>query len=52
MLADLPAALADEPEATSAGIGSAAAWVETALTALFAVTAVVFISFLAVITNL
>jgi len=53
MSTDLPAALANEAAATAAEVQSArGVWVETALSVLFAAAAVLFVSFLAVVTGL
>jgi hypothetical protein len=53
MATDMPAALIDEPAQPVAETAAPTpAWAETALTALFAAAAVLFISFVAVITGL
>jgi hypothetical protein len=53
MSTDLPAALADEAKATDVAARSGlGAWVETALSVLFTVTAVLLVSFVAVVTSL
>jgi hypothetical protein len=53
MSTDMPAALVDEPAETVAEAPPAAnEWAETALTVLFTAAAVLFVSFLAVVTGL
>jgi hypothetical protein len=53
MSTDVPAALADQPAETVVEVPSAAGeWVETALTVLFTAAAVLFVSFVAVVTGL
>jgi hypothetical protein len=53
MSTDTPAALADQPVEAAAGSQSATSeWAETALTVLFTAAAVLFVSFLAVVTGL
>jgi hypothetical protein len=53
MSTDMPAALVDEPAETAAEAPPAAnEWAETALTVLFTAAAVLFVSFLAVVTGL
>ena len=53
MPANIPAAFADEAaETTTQPQSTAATWIETALTAAFAVAAVLFVSFFAVVTGL
>ena len=53
MSIDAPAALDSEPAETAAKAGqTASGWVETTLTVMFAAAAVLFVSFLAVVTGL
>jgi hypothetical protein len=53
MLSDTPAALPAEPvETTAEAAAPIARWGETALTVMFTVAAVLFVSFLAVVTGL
>lgn len=53
MSAELPAALTDQPaEAAAEDAPNKNEWVETALTAMFTAAAVLFVSFLAVVTGL
>ena len=53
MSTDMPAALATEPAETAVETPSATSeWAETALTVLFAAAAVLFVSFLAVVTGI
>jgi len=53
MPADIPAALDDQPAETEVETKAAAsAWAETALTVLFTAAAVLFVSFLAVVSGL
>jgi hypothetical protein len=53
MSTDMPAALASEAaEATAESQSAPAAWIETALTVVFTAAAVLFVSFLAVVTGL
>jgi hypothetical protein len=54
MPSDVPTALADQPAEAVAETEPAATgdWVETALTVLFTAAAVMFVSFLAVVTGL
>jgi hypothetical protein len=50
---DMPAALEEQPAQASAQVQPArSAWAETALTALFAAAAILFVSFVAVVTGL
>ena len=53
MSSNTPAALAAEPVETTAGsVALISQWGEMALTVMFALTAVLFVSFLAVVTGL
>ena len=53
MSTDMPAALVDEPAETVAeALPATNEWAETALTVLFTAAAVLFVSFLAVVTGL
>ena len=53
MSTDMPAALGDEPaEAAIETAPVAGAWAETALTVMFTAAAVLFVSFIAVVTGL
>jgi hypothetical protein len=53
MSTDIPAALAAEPAETAAEVPAATSeWAETALTILFTAAAVLFVSFLAVVTGI
>lgn len=53
MSMDMPAAFEDESVKTAPGAPSTpAAWVETALAVLFAASAVLFVSFVAVVTGI
>jgi hypothetical protein len=53
MSTDMPAALATEPAETAVEAPSATSeWAETALTVLFTAAAVLFVSFLAVVTGI
>jgi hypothetical protein len=53
MLSDMPAAVSAEPAQSAAEIKPAISeWGETALTEMFTLTAVLFVSFLAVVTGL
>jgi xanthine/uracil/vitamin C permease (AzgA family) len=53
MSIDMPAALATEPAETVVEVPSATSeWAETALTVLFTAVAVLFVSFLAVVTGI
>jgi hypothetical protein len=51
MLSDIPAAFTAEP-AETAGQSAIGAWAEMALTVMFTLAAVLFVSFLAVVTGL
>jgi hypothetical protein len=51
MSTDVPAALVDEPAETETPAATSE-WAETALTVLFTAAAVLFVSFLAVVTGL
>jgi hypothetical protein len=52
MSTDTPAALVNEPETAIVQTTSFSQWAETALTVLFTAAAVLFVSFLAVVTGL
>ena len=53
MSTDLPAAPVDRPaEAVAESVSKKTQWAETALTVLFTASAVLFVSFLAVVTGL
>jgi hypothetical protein len=52
MSTDTPVALASEPEHAVVRSGSFGEWAETALTVMFTAAAVLFVSFLAVVTGL
>jgi hypothetical protein len=53
MSTDMPAALVEDPaEAVAEAPSATSEWAETALTALFTAAAVLFVSFLAVVTGL
>ena len=53
MATDMPAAPVDQPaEAEAESVSKKTQWTETALTVLFATSAVLFVSFLAVVTGL
>jgi hypothetical protein len=52
MSTDGPAALVDQPAEAAVETSSASEWAETALTVLFAAAAVLFVSFVAVVTGL